>query len=47
MGLLRFFQRRYRDEELRREIEEHLAFERDLNLSRGLDPAEAKRQAHL
>jgi len=47
MGLLRFFQRRYRDEELRREIEEHLAFERDLNLSRGLDPAEARRQAYL
>ncbi len=47
MSLLRFFRRRRRDEELQREIDQHLALEQDLHLSRGLSPAEAKRRAHL
>jgi putative ABC transport system permease protein len=45
MSVRRFFFRRRRDEELRREIEEHIALERDLNLERGLGEREAARQA--
>ena len=41
----RFFFRKRSDEELRLEIEEHIEFERDLNLERGLGEKEAARQA--
>jgi predicted permease len=47
MRLLRFFRRRRRNEELRREIEQHLALEQDLNLARGLNREEANRLARV
>jgi predicted permease len=47
MHLRRFLLRRRRDEELQREIEEHLALERELNASRGMSEEEARRRAHL
>ena len=45
MSVRRFFFRKRSDEDLRREIEEHLEIERYLNLERGLDEKEASRQA--
>jgi len=45
MSVSRFFFRKRSDEELRLEIEEHIEFERDLNLERGLGEKEAARQA--
>jgi putative ABC transport system permease protein len=47
MSIRRFFQRRRSDEELRREMEQHLAFEHDVNISRGMAPEEASRRAHI
>ncbi|HMF53038.1 MAG TPA: permease prefix domain 1-containing protein, partial [Edaphobacter sp.] len=47
MSLLRFFRRRRRDEEIRREIEQHLVLEQELNLARGLNPADANRLARI
>ncbi|QNI37574.1 ABC transporter permease [Edaphobacter albus] len=41
----RFFFRKRIDEELQREIDEHIEMERDLNLERGLSGEEATRQA--
>lgn len=45
MSVHRYFFRQRSDEELRREIEEHLELERYLNLERGLNENEAGRQA--
>lgn len=45
MSVRRFFFRRRSDEELLREIEEHIELERYLNLERGLNEREAARQA--
>jgi predicted permease len=47
MRLPRFFRRLHRDEDLRREIEQHLALERELNLARGLNSADARRLAYI
>jgi predicted permease len=47
MSIRRFFRRRRRDEELRREIEQHIALERDLNIDRGMSSDEAHRRAYL
>jgi predicted permease len=44
---MRFFRRRRRDDEVQREIEQHLALERDLNLERGMSDSEASRQASI
>src|SRR6266481_2469280 len=47
MFLSRYFRRRRRDEELTREMEHHLALETDLNIVRGMDANDARREAHL
>jgi putative ABC transport system permease protein len=47
MTFRRFFRRRRSDEELQREIEQHLALDRDQNLERGMGPEEARRKAYL
>jgi putative ABC transport system permease protein len=47
MSIRRFFRRRRSDEELRREIEQHIALERDQNVDRGMSPDEARRKAYL
>jgi predicted permease len=47
MSLLRFFRRRRRDEDLQLEIDQHLEFEQDLHLARGLRTDEARRQAYI
>ncbi len=46
MGVIRFFRRRWWDEERAREIESYLAIEIDDNLARGLPPDEARRAAY-
>jgi putative ABC transport system permease protein len=45
MSVRRFFFRKRSDEDLRREIEEHIELERYLNLERGLNEKEAARHA--
>jgi hypothetical protein len=45
MSVRRFLFRKRSDEDLRREIEEHIELERSLNLERGLSEKEAARQA--
>jgi hypothetical protein len=45
MSVRRFFFRKRSDEDLRREIEEHIELERYLNLERGLNEKEAARRA--
>jgi predicted permease len=47
MNLHRFMNREKKDADLAAEIESHLAHEQDDNLSRGLSPEEARRQARL
>lgn len=47
MSMRRFLFRRRRDEDLRREIEEHIELERNLNLERGMSEGEAARQARI
>ena len=47
MNFRRFMNRRRKDQEFAEEIESHLAHEEEVNLSRGLSPEEARRQAHL
>jgi macrolide transport system ATP-binding/permease protein len=47
MNVQRFFQRRKEDADLAAELESHLAHEIDDNLARGMNPEEARRQAHL
>jgi putative ABC transport system permease protein len=47
MFISRYFRRRRRDEELTREMEHHLALETDLNIARGMDSNDARREAHL
>ena len=42
MGLVRFFRRRYWDEERARELEAHLEHETDENVARGMSPEEAR-----
>src|SRR6185436_3895379 len=46
MGILRFFRRRYWDEERARELESYLAQEIDDNLARGMTPDQARAAAH-
>ena len=47
MFISRYFRRRRRDDELTREMEHHLALETDLNIARGMDANDARREAHL
>jgi putative ABC transport system permease protein len=47
MNMRRFVQRARKDRDLAEEIESHLDHEQDANMARGLDPEEARRQAHL
>lgn len=47
MKVSRYFRRRRRDEELRLEMEHHLALEVDINIARGMSSHEARRQAYL
>ena len=47
MTLKRFLRRSRHDADLAQELESHLAHENDENLSRGMSPEEARRQAHL
>jgi hypothetical protein len=47
MSLRRFFRRRRSDEELKSELDQHLALERDQNIERGMLPDEARRRAYL
>jgi putative ABC transport system permease protein len=47
MNMRRFFGRRRGDEELKQEMEQHLALECDENIARGISEAEARRQAYL
>src|SRR5580658_9137885 len=47
MSLLRFFRRRRSDEEVRREMEHHLAQEYDDNVESGMHPEAARRRAYL
>ena len=47
MNIQRFFRRRRSDEELRREMEHHLAQEYDDNLESGMHPEAAHRRAYL
>src|SRR6476469_6085965 len=46
MSLLRFFRRRYWDDERARELEAYLAEETDDNIARGLPRDEARAAAH-
>src|SRR6185436_1085473 len=46
MGILRFFRRRYWDEERGRELDAYLAQEIDDNLARGMTPGQARTAAH-
>jgi putative ABC transport system permease protein len=47
MNVRRFFGRQRNDEELKREMEQHLALECDENISRGIGEDEARRQAYM
>jgi putative ABC transport system permease protein len=47
MSLRRFFRRRRSDEELKQEMEQHLALECDENIARGMNQEAAQRQAYL
>src|ERR1700735_3610019 len=47
MSLRRFFRRRRSDEELRCEMEEHLALECEENVAGGMAEEEARRRAYL
>src|SRR6478672_2047417 len=46
MGILRFFRRRYWDDERARELDAYLAQEIDDNLARGMTPDQARMAAH-
>ena len=46
MSWMRFFRRRYWDEERARELEAHLEIEIDENIARGMSPEEARYAAH-
>ena len=46
MSWIRYFRRRYWDDERAREIESYLQIETDDNLARGMPPAEARRAAY-
>ncbi len=47
MGIRRFFQRHTEDADLARELEAHIAYQVDENISAGMSADEARRQAYL